>query len=623
VAVAVFVNDLTEFRRADEQLRREKQRHIFIMESLPGFVFLLAPDMSIRYANHTFRRLFGSPRKGRCHELMLGKPTPCAVCPPREAIARRHMQAWQWERPDGRTYAIYAHPMSDVDGSPLVLALGIDITDRTLAERSLERSQRLQKAILDNIPDIAWLADRDGRFIAVNKAFEAIVEQLGRIPGSAAPAGNWRQDVAREVRLDGLEIARTGNKAVCEDRVGEGNGQQRWFEAITTPLLSTDGELLLSVGIARDVTERKLVQEDLEERVSLRTRELEQANLLLERNAQKLERAKRKAVEATKAKSTFLANMSHEIRAPMNAILGMTELALRAGVEPQVRRYLDLVKSGSNSLLGVINDILDFSKIEAGKLDLEDIDFDLHELLTLLTGLLGHEAERKGLSLALDIETDVPRLLRGDPTRLRQILSNLINNAVKFTERGGIVVSISRTSNRAHRAAHDCTLIFSVKDSGIGIPAERQRDIFKSFSQADGSITRRYGGTGLGLSICKQLVRLMGGSITLESEEGRGSTFLFTANFKPGDERNLQACKEAAAPMPLAPLKILLAEDSSLNQELLTSLLRPMGHALVLANNGKEAVAALRREHGRTDARDGRPGGHAGDPGTRLRRAGS
>jgi CheY-like chemotaxis protein/HPt (histidine-containing phosphotransfer) domain-containing protein len=275
----------------------------------------------------------------------------------------------------------------------------------------------------------------------------------------------------------------------------------------------------------------------------------------------------------------------------------MSELALSIDDQERKDRYLHRVMEAGNSLLSVINDILDFSKIEASRLTLETIDFDLRRVLDGAMDLHLLAAEEKGLKLRASVAEDVPPALVGDPSRLRQILINLVGNAIKFTETGGVTVSVRPAAPADDLKPGDpITMVFSVADTGVGIPEHKQRDIFQSFLQADDSITRKYGGTGLGLAICQLLVGLMGGELSLESEEGKGSTFTFTTDLKVGDPAAVEReRREAETPPPeIAPMTVLLADDNPLNRELATTLLSEQGHRVLAVKNGIEALNALR-----------------------------
>lgn len=376
-------------------------------------------------------------------------------------------------------------------------------------KKELQENKNFLDAIIENVPLMLYVKDaKTLKFLKVNKALSNYVglpseEIVGKSDYDLFP-----YEIAEKLRKRDRYVINKGNtysEIEVLTRIGE--TESRYMQAIKVPIKDSEGNRNYLLGVTDDITELKEKEEELQN-------------------------ALRIAEEATKAKSQFLANMSHEIRTPMNAIIGMAYLVLKTDLDNKQREYISKIHNAATSLLGIINDILDFSKIEAGKLEIESIAFDLEEVIRNTVDLISHLAYEKGLDIIINIQEDIPRKLVGDPLRLLQVIMNLLNNAVKFTESGQIVIHVEKITSLDDRLK----LQFAVEDTGIGMTKEEQGKLFRAFSQADASTTRKFGGTGLGLAISRKLVEMMGGNLWVESEEGIGSTFKFTAYFEVNKE---------------------------------------------------------------------------------------
>jgi PAS domain S-box-containing protein len=425
--------------------------------------------------------------------------------------------------------------------------------------------------------DMLCIAGTDGYFKRVNPAWEKTLgytrDELLARPYFQFVHPDDRESTA--VRAGGLamgeDIVSFENRYICKD------GTYRWLLWKAT----VDRDEQRIYAMARDVTERRRAEEALEDnatRLALLVKELELA--------------RRRAEEAARVKSDFLANMSHEIRTPMNAVMGMTDLALATELSAEQRGYLATVKTSARALLDLVDDILDLSKIEAGKLELDRVEIDVRETVGDAIKVLAVRAGQKGLELACRLSPALPPVLLGDPGRLRQVVVNLVGNAIKFTERGEVVLDAEVES----QTEDDVFILFTVRDTGIGVPEDKHNQIFAPFTQADASTTRRFGGSGLGLAISGQLVEMMGGRLAMTSEVGRGSTFYFTARFP-------RVCRIAPRPAPppawvdLSDLPVLIVDDNATNRQILFEMLTSWKMRPTVTAGGGEALAMMKAAH--------------------------
>src|SRR5437867_2969709 len=503
------VEDITERKRAEQAVRDSEVLYHSLVESLPQNIFRKDRAGRFTFGNARFCAELRRPL-----EEIIGKTDfdlfPKELAEKYQRDDQRVMETGapfdaveEHRTPDrGKIYVqVIKTPLYDASGNVLgIQGMFWDVTERKKMEVALAYERDLLRALLDNIPDNIYFKDTQSRFVKVG---QALARKFGlQDPEEAVGKTDFDFFTAEHAQAayeDEQFIGRTGQPIIGKmEKETWHDGRVTWGLTTKMPFRDKDGKIIGTFGVTKDITQLKETERELAE-------------------------ARDVALESARLKSEFLANMSHEIRTPMNGIIGMTGLLMDTDLSDDQRDFAETIRSSADALLTIINDVLDFSKIEAGKLSIESISFDLRDIVESTVELLAERAEVKAIELASWVLDDVPRHLRGDPGRLRQVLTNLVGNAIKFTEHGEVVVRVTKENETEERVTIRC----AVTDTGIGIPGEAQDKLFQAFTQADGSLTRRYGGTGLGLAISKQLVELMGGRIGMESTPGAGSTFWF------------------------------------------------------------------------------------------------
>jgi PAS domain S-box-containing protein len=595
-----------ELERENRQLQEEKRRleayrdrYVDLYDSAPVGYVTFDEEGFVQEINLTGARLLGVDR-----EALIGYAFSKYVAQEDVPVFLEHVRKSAVERIEAacevrlaregvitKTVQLQSIPIADpARVGTLSKTAVLDVTQRKRDEEALRDSEARHRAILETTVDGIITIDDHGIIESVNPATERLfgftaAEMIGSNVKMLMPSPDHdRHDsyLANYLRTGERKIIGIGREVVGRRKDGKTFPMDLSISEVNV------GGRRMFTGLVHDVTERKRAEEalrrsreELEIRVRQRTAELARAN-------EELSRAKEAAEAASRAKSLFLANMSHEIRTPMNAIIGMTELLLDSQLTSRQRDFLKIVAESGEALLWLINGILDFSKIEAGKIVLDCANFDLDESLGDTMRALAVRAHGKGLELACRIRPEVPTFLSGDAARLRQIVVNLVGNAIKFTEQGEVVLEVWPEAG----GDGEVQLHFAIRDTGVGVPAEKQKVIFETFEQADATSTRRFGGTGLGLAISSRLVDLMGGRIWVESEIGRGSTFHFTAAFQlaveePGEKRH-------AFPSAVHDMRVLVIDDNRTNRLILEEILKSWAMQPTSVAGGREALETLR-----------------------------
>lgn len=576
IAQLGITRNITDRKVAEDALHESEEKYRAMIEAFDGYLYICSKDFRIEFMNDILIQRTGRNAIGEyCYKALHDLDTVCEWCVNDQVFNGKSVH-WEIKSPkDGRWYEVNNSPIYNTNGTISKQALISDITDRKMAEDALKRSEARYHSLVETSQGLIWQCDAEGRLTYLNLAVEQVFgyelnEMLGK------KFSDFQVPEKAEIALIKFNQVMQGNSINEYESTFIGKNGEEIILMINALFMSDENNEMIGVsGTAYDITQRKQMEEEL------RT-------------------SKTTAEAANTAKSQFLATMSHEIRTPMNGVIGMIELLQHTNLTSEQNELAEEAKKAGIELVHLLNDILDLSKIEADKMELELSEFYLQPVISDTINLLSLSAHEKALNLVSSIDPDVPMALKGDAGRLRQIITNLISNAIKFTPKGSVTLQVQKETEEENSV----TLRFMIKDTGIGMPTNRLDQIFHPFTQVNNSITRTYGGTGLGLTICRRLAELMGGSIGVESTEGEGSTFWFTAvldkQIKKGMDKSSASVfgSQMALHLPCKStgngIRILLTEDDPRAQKIVQNLLKKYGYQVDVACNGKEALEALK-----------------------------